>query len=88
MFRLHVKIDEFITFGLQQDCFIPKIITSDFSAGETALLEVAFETNPLDKTCGQRVHVTAQPLQIVFDAGTVNKAIDIFKLPPSTTLDQ
>ena len=32
------------------------------------LLQVMFETNPLDKSCDQRVDVASQPLTIVYDA--------------------
>ncbi|XP_044259687.1 vacuolar protein sorting-associated protein 13 isoform X2 [Tribolium madens] len=86
--KVHVKIDEFQTFGLQQDDFLPKIITSETGKDDSGLLQVLFETNPLDKKCGQRLHVTSQPLKIIYDAETVLKAIEIFKVPSSSALDQ
>ncbi|RZC35600.1 vacuolar protein sorting-associated protein 13A-like, partial [Asbolus verrucosus] len=86
--KVHVKIDEFTTFGLQQENFIPRMITSETGGGDTGLLEVSFETNPLDKTCGQRLYITSQPLKIVYDAQTIIKVVDIFKIPSSSALDQ
>lgn len=64
------------------------MITSETGGGDTGLLEVTFETNPLDKTCGQRLYVTSQPLKVVYDAQTIIKAIEIFKIPQSSAIDQ
>ena len=86
--RVHVKIDEFTTFGWQQADYIPRMIISETGAGDSGLLEVTFETNPLDKTCGQRLYLTSQPLKVVYDAQTIIKTIDIFKVPQSAAIDQ
>lgn len=52
------------------------------------LLDVVFETNPLDETCGQRLYLNAEPLRIIYDAITINKVIDIFKVPQSSALEK
>lgn len=82
-----MKIDDFITQGLQQDDFIPKLITSETDS-KVGLLEVFFETNPLDEKCDQRIRLVANPLKVVYDALTINKAIDIFNVPSDTAMDK
>lgn len=86
-----MNIDGFTVFGLQQDEFIPQVVSTETNSNQEssgALLDVLFETNPLDKTCGQRVHVVAKPLKVIYDAQTINKVVDVFKTPPSSALDQ
>lgn len=83
-----MKIDQLAVFGLQQNELIPKFVSSeDFSEGKV-LLDVLFETNPLDKKCGQRLHVKSQPLKIIYDAQTIIKIVDVFKAPQSIALEQ
>lgn len=85
--RANVKIDDFKIQGLQQDDFIPQLITSEIDR-KGGLLEIAFETNPVDETCDQKIRLIANPLKIFYDAKTINKVIDIFKVPSDTALDQ
>ncbi|CAH2018311.1 unnamed protein product [Acanthoscelides obtectus] len=44
--------------------------------------------NPIDESCDQRIDVSTQPLKITYDAETINKVVEIFKLPSDTSLDQ
>lgn len=44
--------------------------------------------NPMDQECGQRIHFSSKPLKIIYDAITINKALNIFKVPQSTALEQ
>lgn len=84
--RVAVNIDSLAAFGLDQDEFVPQLITSQVRTDSSVLFDVLFETNPLGENYNQRIHVTAQPIQIVYDAQTVIKIVDIFKIPSSTTL--
>lgn len=90
MSRVAVNVDELAMFGLQQDELLPQIISSKSQnkGDNKALLDVIFETNPLDNSCGQRVHLNAEPISIIYDALTINKAIEIFKVPQSSALDK
>lgn len=89
-YRVHVAIEHLKTDGLQQDDFRPVLFAPEEREvkGVKSLLDVTFETNPLDKRCDQRVHLVSKPLRIIYDAVTINKAVDIFKIPPDTSLDQ
>lgn len=83
-----VKIDQFTVFGFQQQSIFPQLVTSENLAEGGELLDVLFETNPLDKRCGQRVHVKFLPIKIVYDAQTIIKIVEVFKPPKSLTLDK
>ncbi|ERL94107.1 hypothetical protein D910_11389 [Dendroctonus ponderosae] len=88
--KAHVAIDHLKTDGLKQDDFMPVLVAPQEREvkGIKSLLDVSFETNPLDKSCDQRIHVVAKPLRIIYDASTINKVVDIFKIPPDSSLDQ
>lgn len=82
-----MKIDDFTTQGMQQNDFVPELITSETDQ-KSGLLEIAFEMNPLDESCDQRIHLVANPIKITYDAVTINNVIEIFKVPSDTALDQ
>lgn len=68
---------ELILTGLEQDNYAPTIIKSKIS-DENNLLDVFFETNPIDKQCDQRIKVMARPLEIIYDSETVLKLMGVF----------
>ncbi|VDP09548.1 unnamed protein product [Soboliphyme baturini] len=51
-------------------------------------LLLLFETHPLDNSCDQHVQLKTQPLDIVYDASTVNKLLSVLKPPESVRLKQ
>ena len=63
-------MDKFTLLGTQQEDFIPRMITSQTETEQQvlSLIDVLFETNPLDQACDTRVRVNARPLQIIYDA--------------------
>ncbi|XP_023292594.2 vacuolar protein sorting-associated protein 13 [Lucilia cuprina] len=72
-----VGMKELALTGLEQEGIAPTIIKSKIS-DENNLLDIFFETNPLDKQCDQRIKVTARPLEIVYDAETILKLMGVF----------
>lgn len=38
-----------------------------------------------DGKCGQRMKVSARPLQMVYDAQTIIKIVEVFKIPPESS---
>lgn len=71
--------------GISHDNYTPLLVKS-IVPDDRNLLDIFFETNPLDKSCDQRVKVVARPLQIVYDAQTVISLLDIFKTPTDVNL--
>lgn len=87
-FRVAANVDELSTFGLEQDDFLPQLISSNVQKESAALLDIIFETNPLDGSCGQRLHLTTKPIRIIYDAQTIIKVTDIFQAPESSALEK
>ncbi|KAF8561857.1 hypothetical protein P879_03741, partial [Paragonimus westermani] len=52
------------------------------------LLAVDFEKNPLDRKADQRIHIRADPLQIVYDAETINKIVHFLAPPKDLRLQE
>jgi vacuolar protein sorting-associated protein 13A/C len=86
-FRVMMQIEGFTVFGLKQDNNVPQLVTSK-EQGSKALLDVLFETHPLDDACDQRIHVTSKSLKVVYDAQTINRVVDVFKAPKEVNLAQ
>ncbi|KAG8191289.1 hypothetical protein JTE90_003297 [Oedothorax gibbosus] len=83
------KIDSFIVKGVPAANSIPTIVSSrQFADSNLPLLNISFATNPIDESCDQRLHIYAQPLEITYDAGTVNNLVDVFKPPEKAALQQ
>lgn len=79
--RVEVAVGQFTVFGLDGGEQRAQLISSKNLAGGNTLLDVMFETNPLDGKCDQRIHVSSRPLQVVYDASTINKLADVFRPP-------
>ncbi|XP_017049520.1 vacuolar protein sorting-associated protein 13 [Drosophila ficusphila] len=73
--------------GLSRKDYTPLLVESKIT-DEFNLLDVFFETNPLDKLCDQRVKVLARPLQIMYDAPTILALISAFQPPGDVTLSK
>ncbi|KAL4216396.1 Vacuolar protein [Mactra antiquata] len=90
--KVDLKLDKMSLMGTQQGEFIPRMMTSITQAdpGQQALslLDVLFETNPLDGLCDSRVKVNTRPVQIIYDALTVNQMAEFFKPPKDIQLKQ
>ncbi|KAK3913373.1 Vacuolar protein sorting-associated protein 13 [Frankliniella fusca] len=79
-----IKITKFDVTGLPQGTITPELVSSKLlEESDSVLLDVVFETKPLDESCDQRLRVAARPLRVVYDAATVNSIMDLFK-PPET----
>lgn len=80
--KVVVRMQEFSVSGLQQGNTIPRLVTSKQITPGVSLLDVVFETNPLGSDCGQKIKVAARPLEVIYDAQTIIKIVEVFK-PPS-----
>lgn len=67
---------------LGPDETFPEVVTSNCAESET-LVEILYETKPLDSNCDQRIHVRARPLRIIYHAETINRVRDVFNTEAS-----
>lgn len=68
--RLTAQLRLFEVTGLASDRPAPTLLSSRKAAtvAGTPLLSILFETNPLDESANQRLHMESQPLEIIYDA--------------------
>ncbi len=57
--------------GIPVQGVAPSLLTSQTGGGAAPLLNAAFETNPMDGGCDQRVRLNTRPVEICYDAVSV-----------------
>lgn len=72
-----------VTQNQNRPVLVESITTDEFN-----LLDIFFETNPIDMLCNQRVKVVARPLQITFDSQTIMALTSVFKPPTDVNLSK
>jgi vacuolar protein sorting-associated protein 13A/C len=85
--KVMLNMRELSVYGLQQKQYLPVLIQSQLESTDS-LLDVMFESNPLDKACDQRVKVKSQPIQIVYNGQTVIELLKVFQTQKTATLSQ
>ncbi|KAI4820200.1 hypothetical protein KUCAC02_028184 [Chaenocephalus aceratus] len=88
--KITAQLSLFEVTGLASNRPAPTLLSSRKAAtGDgTPLLCILFETNPLDESADQRLHVESQPLEIIYDAITVNSMSAFFLPPDDLQLDE
>ncbi|XP_038556520.1 vacuolar protein sorting-associated protein 13C isoform X2 [Micropterus salmoides] len=76
--RVEVALEHWYVTGLQQQGAVPSLIAS-VGDSSSSLLSVAFEVNPQESAADQLLRVHSQPVEIIYDALTVNSLADFFK---------
>uniref|UniRef100_A0A8C4GTN9 Vacuolar protein sorting 13 homolog A n=1 Tax=Dicentrarchus labrax TaxID=13489 RepID=A0A8C4GTN9_DICLA len=81
--KITAQLSLFEVTGLASNRPAPTLLSSRKAAtgAGSPLLCILFETNPLDESANQRLHVESQPLEIIYDAITVN-SMSVFFMPP------
>uniref|UniRef100_A0A8C5UE54 VP13A protein n=1 Tax=Malurus cyaneus samueli TaxID=2593467 RepID=A0A8C5UE54_9PASS len=88
--RFETKITSLEVTGVSREKSTPCLLSSRtaYSDESTLLLSIMFETNPLDEKADQRIRIESKPLEIVYDAMTVNSIVDFFRPPKDVHLEQ
>lgn len=88
--KLTAELTLFEVTGLAKKHPSPTLLSSRKAAtgAGTPLLCILFETNPIDDSANQRLHVNSQPLEIIYDATTVNGMAAFFRPPDDLPLDE
>ncbi|KAM6329243.1 intermembrane lipid transfer protein VPS13A isoform 1-T1 [Alca torda] len=88
--RFETKITSLEVTGMSREKCTPCLLSSRtvYSDESTSLLSIMFETNPLDEKADQRLRIESQPLEIVYDAMTINSLVDFFRPPKDVHLEQ
>ncbi|XP_060243155.1 intermembrane lipid transfer protein VPS13A isoform X1 [Meriones unguiculatus] len=83
--KFETKIDSFHITGLPDNSGKPHLLSS---LDDMSLFQITFEINPLDETVAQRCIIEAEPLEIIYDARTVNSIVEFFRPPKDVYLAQ
>ncbi|XP_028980284.2 vacuolar protein sorting-associated protein 13A isoform X3 [Esox lucius] len=87
--KLSTQLSMFEVTGLADKRPAPTLLSSRKTTVKgTPLLDLLFETNPLDEGADQRFCVKSQPLEIIYDAITVNSMSAFFSPPDDLQLDE
>ncbi|XP_072574266.1 intermembrane lipid transfer protein VPS13C isoform X2 [Paramormyrops kingsleyae] len=76
--KVEASLQHWYVTGLQQQGVVPSLITSVGDAA-SSLLSIQFELNPEASGADQLLRVHSQPVEIIYDAMTVNSMADFFK---------
>ncbi|XP_023807842.1 vacuolar protein sorting-associated protein 13C isoform X3 [Oryzias latipes] len=85
-FRVEMALEHWFVTGLQQQGDVPSLIAS-VGDSSSSLLSVVFELNPEESTGDQLLRVHSQPVEIIYDALTVNSMVDFFKTEKFVNLE-
>ncbi|XP_053322855.1 intermembrane lipid transfer protein VPS13A isoform X2 [Spea bombifrons] len=88
--RFEAQIGTLEATGAPHGKSVPCLLTSRniVKDNSVSLLSLMFETNPLDELADQRLRVESLPLQIIYDAKTINSLAEFFRPPQDVHLEQ
>ncbi|KAL6113696.1 vps13c [Pungitius sinensis] len=84
--RVEATLEHWYVTGLQQQGHVPSLIAS-VGDSSSSLLHVVFELNPEESGADQLLRVHSQPVEIIYDALTVNSVVDFFKAGKGVDLE-
>uniref|UniRef100_A0A8C5SHG1 Vacuolar protein sorting 13 homolog C n=1 Tax=Laticauda laticaudata TaxID=8630 RepID=A0A8C5SHG1_LATLA len=76
--KIEAKLEHWYMTGLRQQDIVPSLVAS-IGGAESSLLEIKFETNPEDSMADQSLFVQSQPIEIIYDARTINALVEFFQ---------
>ncbi|XP_021566120.1 vacuolar protein sorting-associated protein 13C, partial [Carlito syrichta] len=85
--KVEAKLEHWYITGLRQQDIVPSLVAS---IGDTAssLLKIEFETNPENSTADQTLTVESQPVEVIYDAKTINAVVEFFQSNKGLDLEQ
>ncbi|XP_067014210.2 intermembrane lipid transfer protein Vps13 [Anabrus simplex] len=87
--KVMLSMGQLTVSGTRQVNITPQLISSRTQDSENSVLvNILFETNPLGGAYDQRLRMHALPLQLTYDAYTVNRIVEVFQMPESSVIAQ
>ncbi|XP_077329347.1 intermembrane lipid transfer protein VPS13C isoform X3 [Lithobates pipiens] len=85
--KVEAKLDHWYVTGLKQQNVVPSLVSS-IGSKESSLLKIQYETNPENSTADQVLILQSQPVEIIYDAVTINALVDFFQTHRGMDLEQ
>ncbi|MBZ3889115.1 Vacuolar protein sorting-associated protein 13C [Sciurus carolinensis] len=85
--KIEAKLEHWYITGLRQQDIVPSLVAS---IGDTAssLLKIEFETNPENSPADQTLIIQSQPVEVIYDAKTINAVVEFFQSNKGLDLEQ
>ncbi|KAE8617181.1 hypothetical protein XENTR_v10009002 [Xenopus tropicalis] len=85
--KIEAKLEHWYVTGLSQQNIVPSLVTS-IGNRESSLLRIVFETNPQHIKADQVLILESQPVEIIYDAVTINALAEFFQTQKGMDLEQ
>ncbi|EMP30306.1 Vacuolar protein sorting-associated protein 13C [Chelonia mydas] len=85
--KVEAKLEHWYVTGLKQQSIVPSLVAS-IGDTKSSLLKIVFETNPEDSTADQSLIVESQPVEIIYDAKTINAMVEFFQTSKGMDLER
>uniref|UniRef100_A0A8C3T6F5 Vacuolar protein sorting 13 homolog C n=1 Tax=Chelydra serpentina TaxID=8475 RepID=A0A8C3T6F5_CHESE len=85
--KVEAKLEHWYVTGLKQQSIVPSLVAS-IGDTKSSLLKIVFETNPEDSTADQSLIVESQPVEIIYDARTINAMVEFFQTSKGMDLER
>ncbi|XP_061103082.1 intermembrane lipid transfer protein VPS13C isoform X2 [Conger conger] len=84
--KVEAKLEHWYVTGLKQQGEVPSLIAS-VGDSSSSLLSILFEINPDGSSADQLLRVQSQPVEIIYDALTVNSMAEFFRTGKGVDLE-
>uniref|UniRef100_A0A8C0VHI4 Vacuolar protein sorting 13 homolog C n=1 Tax=Cyanistes caeruleus TaxID=156563 RepID=A0A8C0VHI4_CYACU len=85
--KVEAKLENWYVTGLRQENIVPSLVAS-IGDSRSSLLKIEFDINPEDSTADQRLIIESQPVEIKYDAATINAMVEFFQTSKGMDLER
>ncbi|XP_078286094.1 intermembrane lipid transfer protein VPS13C isoform X3 [Rhinoraja longicauda] len=85
--KVEARLHHWYVTGLKQQGTVPSLLAS-LGGTESSLLNVCFEINPEGSNADQLLNVQSQPVELIYDARTINSLVEFFQTNRGLDLEQ
>ncbi|XP_027780877.2 intermembrane lipid transfer protein VPS13C isoform X1 [Marmota flaviventris] len=85
--KIEAKLEHWYITGLRQQDTVPSLVAS-IGDNASSLLKIEFETNPENSPADQTLIIQSQPVEVIYDAKTINAVVEFFQSNRGLDLEQ
>ncbi|XP_021263276.1 vacuolar protein sorting-associated protein 13C [Numida meleagris] len=85
--KVEAKLENWYVTGLRQENVVPSLVAS-IGDSKSSLLKIEFNINPEDSTADQSLSIESQPVEIKYDAKTINAMVEFFQTSKGMDLER
>ncbi|XP_069759027.1 intermembrane lipid transfer protein VPS13C isoform X1 [Narcine bancroftii] len=85
--KVEARLQHWYVTGLKNQDTVPSLLAS-LGGIDSSLLNVCFEINPEGSNADQLLNVQSQPVELIYDAQTINSLVEFFQTNRGVDLEQ